>query len=85
MHFRKKRKPCSTFNFICSNSKIEYCSEYKYLGLWINEYIDVSMMVDRVCLATRKTLGALIANGIKIWAVFTMIPTLICITHLLLL
>ena len=33
MHFRKKRQPCSTFNFICSNSKIEYCSEYKYLGL----------------------------------------------------
>ena len=62
MHFRKKRQPCSTFSFICSNSKIEYCSEYKYLGLWINEYIDVSMMVDRVCLATRKTLGALIAK-----------------------
>ena len=62
MHFRKKRQPCSTFNFICSNSKIEYCSEYKYLGLWINEYIDVSMMVDRVFLATRKTVGALIAK-----------------------
>ena len=44
------------------------------------------MMVDRVCLATRKTLGALIAKlSIKIWAVFTMIPPLICITHLLLL
>ena len=46
MHFRKKRQPCSTFNFIYSNLKIEYCSEYKYLDLWINEYIDVSMMVD---------------------------------------
>ena len=55
MHFRKKRKPCFTFNFICSNSKIEYCSECKYLGLWINEHIDISMMVDRVYLATRKT------------------------------
>ena len=81
MHFRKKRQPCSTFNFMCSNLKIEYCSEYKYLGLWIN---DISMMVDRVCLATRKTLGALIAKY-KDMGSLHYDTTLICITHLLLL
>ena len=62
MHFRKKRRPCSSYDFICSNSKIEYCSEYKYLGLWINEHLDLDMMVGKVHLAARKTLGGLIAK-----------------------
>ena len=62
MHFRKKGRRCSNFKFLCSDCEIEYCSEYKYLGLWINEHLDIAMMIDKVHLAARKSLGCLIAK-----------------------
>ena len=39
MHFRSKRKPCSSSNFKMGDFSVEYCHEYKYLGFWINEFL----------------------------------------------
>ena len=35
MHFRTKRRAQSKFDFKFNGNSLEYCKEYKYLGLWI--------------------------------------------------
>ena len=59
MHIRHKRQTQSFFVFKC---EIQYCNEYKYLRLWINQYLDTKEMVARVNLAARCALGCLISK-----------------------
>ncbi len=33
---------------------MQYCNEYKYLGLWIIQYLDTKEMVGKVNLAARR-------------------------------
>ena len=35
MHVRKKNKDRSSFVFNCNNRTIDYCNEYKYLGVFL--------------------------------------------------
>ena len=62
MHIRHKRQTQSSFVFKCGNNQIQYCNEYKYLRLWINQYLDTKEMVARVNLAARCALGCLISK-----------------------
>ena len=63
IHFRNKRHSCSTFEFKCGNLSLDYCSEYKYLGFWINQHLDISLTLQKVSLASRKSLACLIAKA----------------------
>ena len=42
MHFRHKRRKLSCCQLMLGSSVIEFCHEYKYLGYWINEFLDVN-------------------------------------------
>ena len=63
MHFRTKRRAQSKFDFKFNGNSLEYCKEYKYLGLWINEHLDLNLMLERVSLASRRALACLIAKA----------------------
>ncbi len=38
MHLRRPSKVRSDFEFKCGLSSLEYCSEYKHLGVYFNEF-----------------------------------------------
>ena len=63
MHIRHKRRTQSSFVFKCGNNQIQYCNEYKYLGLWIIQYLDTKEIVGKVNLAARRALGCLISKA----------------------
>ena len=60
MHIRHKRQTQSSFVFECGNNQIQYCNEYKYLGLWINQYLDTirngcqSKLSCSLCIIVRR-------------------------------
>ena len=63
MHFRHKRCKQHLYHFYYNDQVLDYCSEYKYLGYWINEHLDHKTVVDKVALAARRSLGSLIAKS----------------------
>ena len=79
MHFRTncKRRAQSKFNFKFNGNSLEYCKEYKYLGLWINEHLDLNLMLERVSLTSRRALACLIAKAEKKLVVSTFYHTLV--------
>ncbi len=58
VHFRKKRKPRSNFNFLFGELQLEYASKYKYLGMHLNEYLNFSVLAD----ASSRTVGGIIGK-----------------------
>ena len=40
LHICPKCKSRSSFSFTCNDAHINYCNEYKYLGVWFNEHLD---------------------------------------------
>ena len=62
MHIRKKRMPCSTYEFKLGNTIVETVKCYKYLGLVINEYCDFNFTVETLCNSAGRALGAVIAR-----------------------
>ena len=40
LHIRPTRRARSSFPFACNGTIIDYYNEYKYLGIWFNEYLD---------------------------------------------
>ena len=66
MHFRTKRRAQSKFDIKFNGNSLEYCKEYKYLGVWINEDLDLNLMLERVSLASRRALACLIAKAKEI-------------------
>ena len=47
----------------CGNLSLDYCNGYKYLGFWINPHLDISLTLQKVSLASRKSLACLIAKA----------------------
>ena len=45
MHFKTKRSAQSKFDYVFNANSLEYCKEYKYLGHWINEHLDLNVML----------------------------------------
>ena len=62
MHLRHKRRKRCLYHFYYNDQVLDYCSEYKYLGYWINKHLD-HKTVDKVALAARRSLGSLIAKS----------------------
>ena len=52
MHIRTNRKQQSKFMFIFDMQSVPYCTEYKYLGANINEYLDFNFTAQ--CLAEHR-------------------------------
>ena len=63
LHFRQKRTPLSDFSFKLGNQHIEYAHEYKYLGFWFNEFLDLDNSIQRVFNSGNQALGAVIAKA----------------------
>lgn len=63
MHFRNKRKPCSGFHFKIGELSSEYTHHYKYLGFWINEFLDNTESTRMIYDHANRALGVLIAKS----------------------
>ena len=66
MHFRNKRKLCSVFHFEIGEFSPDYMHQYKYLGFWINEFLDNSESTQKVYDHANRALGVLIAISPKL-------------------
>ena len=63
IHFRIKRKSQSSFSFKLGDQKIEYTHEYKYLGYYINEFLDIEESLKKVYESASRAAGVLIAKA----------------------
>jgi hypothetical protein len=45
------------FVFKCGDDYIQYCSDYKYLGLVLNEFLDYNSTAKSVALSANRALG----------------------------
>ena len=45
----------------CNQSTIEYCNEYKYLGIYFNEFLNTTQIIDHAATSARKTSAGIIA------------------------
>ena len=57
LHIRPKRRARSSFPFACNSIIIDYCNEYKYLGIWFNEYLDCKQTLEHTARSARKALA----------------------------
>ena len=65
LHIRKKHRQRSSYKFKCnhSNTPIEFCNEYKYLGIYFNEFLDMKVTIDHVATSARKAMSGIIARS----------------------
>ena len=66
VHFRGSRKKKLNFNFHYSDSSLEYKSDYKYLGIYLDEHLTFNNCINTLGDFGSKTLGALISKVKKI-------------------
>ena len=62
IHFRKKRIRRSNYSFNCGDKHIDITSDYNYLGMWFNEFLDMSNAVQYIAKSATRALGAIIAK-----------------------
>ena len=63
IHFKHKRRKQHLYHFYYNDQVLDYCSEYKYVGYWINELLDHKTSVEKVALAPRMSLESLTAKS----------------------
>ena len=49
--------------FMCGNKAIDLCSQYKYLGLMLEEHINFELTAKHVSKSAHRALGLLIAKN----------------------
>ena len=65
MHVRRQRKPMSRFTFFFDWKPVPYCSDYKYLGSSINEFLSFKFTVEKHSQSAGRALSAIITKMIK--------------------
>ena len=65
LHVRKQLTPRSKYVFKMGNQKIDYCSEYKYLGLLIDQFLNFEKMSNYFHDPTNRALNSVICKMIK--------------------
>ena len=60
MHFRNKGKSRSKYLFKVKGYVLEYTDTYKYLGIFINDFLDFSYTADTLAQAGSRALGSVI-------------------------
>ena len=65
MHVHKKQKPRSNFNFMFENKTVEYCDQYKYLGVTLNQNLNFEKTTEELTGGAGRALGGIITKMIK--------------------
>ena len=65
MHVKKQQCRRSGFNFIFEGEKLDYCENYKYLGIVINEHLNFEKSTQDLCEAAGRALSGIITKMIK--------------------
>ena len=58
MHFRRKDQPVSTVDMILGGTKLNYVTDYKYLGVVLNEHLDFTETAKILAEAAGRALGS---------------------------
>ena len=62
VHYRAKSKPRSNYIFLYGEQPIEYVDKYKYLGLWLQEHLDMKPTVKVLAASASRALGVLMGK-----------------------
>ena len=62
IHFRKKSVRQANFAFHSGQKKIDISSDYKYLGIWLHEHLDMTHAVKEIAKSATRAVGAIIAK-----------------------
>ncbi|KAK6181159.1 hypothetical protein SNE40_009082 [Patella caerulea] len=65
IHFRNPGISKSNAIFTCGNIKLDYCSHYKYLGVWLNEHCDYAFSAKELAKSANRALGVIKTKFIK--------------------
>ena len=65
LHVRAKRKPLSRFLFFFNKRHVPYTESYKYLGCYLNEYLDYKFTAQMQADPAGRALGSLITKMVK--------------------
>ena len=52
----------SSFNFTCGEEKIEVTHAYKYLGIWLEEHLDMKYTAKAIAKSASRALGVIISK-----------------------
>ena len=63
LHLRPKRKPCSSFCFHLGDSTLNFAYDYKYLGFWLTQFLNMEESISRSSESTNRALSLLIAKA----------------------
>ena len=82
LHFRPKAKIATDYIFKCGNQKIDVDSSYKYLGFWMNEFLDMKFSIREIAKSASRALGAiysklLCAGGMNISVYTKLVETMV--------
>jgi hypothetical protein len=62
VHYRHRTIERSDFPFKCGALSLEYTDKYKYLGVWLEEHLDMSVTVRETAKSANRALGKVIAK-----------------------
>ena len=65
MYVRNSRKAQSKFWFIFDHKTVPYCTQYKYLGITINQHLDYKVTAEVQCESAGRALASIITKMIK--------------------
>ena len=65
LHVRNQRKEQSKFVFLFDKKPVDYCKNYKYLGVNIDEHLDFKYTVERQADTAGRALGSIVTKMIK--------------------
>ena len=82
LHFRPKARIATDIIFKCGNQKIDVDSSYKYLGFWMNEFLDMKFSIREIAKSASRALGAiyskfLCAGGMNISVYTKLVETMV--------
>ena len=63
IHFRRNKKPLTDSILHIGVHTIDFCHEYKYLGYWINEFLNMEESIRKVYDKANRALGVIIAKA----------------------
>ena len=62
IHFRKKSVQVTNSRFKCGTKSINIAADYKYLGLWFNEHLDMMHAAREIAKSATRALGSIIVK-----------------------
>ena len=62
IHFRPKRHKCTAFNFRYGLQNLDLCTSYKYLGCYLDEYLNFTKCSEVLSDSASRALGSIISK-----------------------